>query len=132
MRAYQVHQCLFEKAQHLARKILDDPIVRPRPPSPRVQSPDREQLDPRARPLSVEVPAEALETHSLRISAHLILTQVCRVRGEQEGAVVHATTAREMSQERYSSWHPTAIQAALEWARAHCAVRATLTPARLR
>ena len=122
-----LQQGLFEKAQHLARKILDDPIVRPRPPSPRVQSPDREQLDPRARPLSVEVPAEALETHSLRISAHLILTQVCRVRGEQEGAVVHARTAREMSQERYSSWHPTAIQAALEWARAHCAVRATLT-----
>ena len=122
-----LQQGLFEKAQNLARKILDDPMVGPRPRSPRVQSPDPEQLRPTAMPLSVQVPADALETHSLRISAHLILTQVCRVRGEQEGAVVHARMAREMSQERYSSWHPTAIQAALEWARAHCAVRATLT-----
>ncbi len=61
------------------------------------------------------------------IAAHLVLTQVCRIRGEHKQAVEHASSAREMAQARYTAAHPVRLEAALEWARSYTELGPTLT-----
>jgi tetratricopeptide (TPR) repeat protein len=68
-----------------------------------------------------------MELEPVCIAAHLVLTEVCRIRGEQQQAVEHASTARELAQARYTSSHPTCLEAALEWACAYTVLGPTLS-----
>lgn len=85
-------------------------------------------LSPEGSIHSTTVPKKRfMETQGLRIVAHMVMTRVCRVKALQQEAVWHATQALALVQHRYFASHPTAIAAALEWARAHSTLRATLT-----
>ena len=68
-----------------------------------------------------------MELEPVCIAAHLVLTEVCRIRGEQLEAVEHASIARELAQARYTSSHPTCLEAALEWACAYTVLGPTLS-----
>ena len=68
-----------------------------------------------------------MDTASVRVVAHLILTQAARVRGQLQQTLEQAATARELALQRYAKSHHIAIEVSLEWARAHCALRPTLT-----
>jgi tetratricopeptide (TPR) repeat protein len=70
---------------------------------------------------------QGTEMQTVCIAAHLVLTQVCRIRGEHKQAVEHASSARTMAQARYTAAHPVRLEAALEWARAYTELGPTLT-----
>lgn len=134
-----VLQGFFETAAAMAHKLLQHheyalmhaPSAHDLPPTPPASSHTHDAyqaeggLGPRDHPRKTL--QDTIETHTLRIAAELVLTQVCRVKGQLHEAVQHALLARQLASSRYLSSHPIAIEAALEWARAHCALGASLT-----
>jgi len=143
---FLVCQGLVDAAALLARSILSHPLCSGRGMAPPSSSPtsgsaaDRE--GGKTGMTSLPVPCDprevreeehgwleegGMELEPVCIAAHLVLSEVCRIRGEQQQAVEHASTARELAQARYTSSHPTCLEAALEWACAYTVLGPTLS-----
>jgi len=135
-----LQQGFFETAAAMAHKLLQHheyalmhaPSAHDLPPTTCASSRTHDAYQPehalRPRDHPAKTLQDTMETgYTLRIAAELVLTQVCRVKGQLHEAVQHALLARQLASSRYLPSHPIAIEAALEWARAHCALGASMT-----